>query len=201
MDIPPVLGEFGTVMLALVIVLDPLGLVPVVISVTSRLDAAQTRHIVYKAVGGATILLLFFTITGTLVLRLLGVTLNDLRIGGGLLLVIISLKMLVEGHIGAVGDDDHAAAIIPLISPFLIGPGAITAAVVLASIHGVLLTSIAAIGAMIICLVAFLSSRFVCRLIGDSGAQLVTRIMGVLIASIAVAYIREGLVNALRGVR
>lgn len=199
MDLPAVLSEFGTVVLALVIVLDPLGLVPVVISLTSRLDAPQTRHIIYKAVGGATVLLLFFTITGTLVLRLLGVTLNDLRIGGGLLLLIISLKMLVEGHLGAASDGAYAAAIVPLISPFLIGPGAITAAVVLASIHGVLLTSIAAIAAMLICLVVFLSSRLVCRLIGDSGTQLVTRIMGVLIAAIAVAYIREGLAGALQG--
>jgi multiple antibiotic resistance protein len=198
MTIPPAVGVFGAVVTALVIVLDPFAIVPVLVSLSLRLDARESRRLVLRVVGGSTVLLLFFTITGTWVLRLFGVTINDLRIGGGLLLLLIALRMVVEGRMSASREEDYNAAIVPLISPLLVGPGAITAAVVFAAIHGVLLTSLAAAASMVVCLLIFLSTRFIQRLLGASGANLVTRVMGVLIATIAVSYIREGIVSSLK---
>ena len=199
MTIPPAVCEFGTVVTAFVIVLDPLAIVPVLVTFSLRLDARESRRLTFRIVGGAAVLLLFFTITGTWVLRLFGVTINDLRIGGGLLLLLIALRMVVEGRMGASREEDYDAAVVPLISPLLVGPGAITAAVVFAALHGVVLTALAAVASMIVCLLIFLSTRFIQRLLGESGASLVTRVMGILIATIAVSYIREGIISGFRG--
>ncbi|MGC8863817.1 MAG: MarC family protein [Armatimonadota bacterium] len=198
MSIPPVVSEFATVVTGLVIVLDPLSIVPVLVGLCENCSPKEARRLAYRVVAGATVLLLFFTATGTWVLQLFGVTLNDLRIGGGLLLLLIALRMVVEGRMGSSKEENHKAAIVPLISPLLVGPGAITAAVVLAAIHGVWFTVAAAVVSMLICLVIFVSTNLVQRVLGDSGANLVTRVMGILIATIAVSYIRDGVFGCLR---
>ncbi|MDH7600731.1 MAG: MarC family protein [Armatimonadota bacterium] len=201
MEIPKVVGEFATVVTALVIVLDPLAIVPILISLSSNHSMRESRRLAYRIVAGATVLLLFFTVTGTWVLQLFGVTLNDLRIGGGLLLLLISLKMVVEGRISPGKEEDYRAAIVPLISPLLVGPGAITAAVVLAAIHGVWFTALAGLASMLICLLVFLSAGLVQRVLGESGTDLVTRVMGILVATIAVGYIREGIFSSVKDFR
>jgi multiple antibiotic resistance protein len=201
MEIPRVVSEFATVVTALVIVLDPLAIVPVLIGLTNNRTAKECRRLAYRIVAGATVLLLFFTITGSWVLQLFGVTLNDLRIGGGLLLLLISLKMVVEGRISSGREEDYRAAIVPLISPLLVGPGAITAAVVLAAIHGVWFTALAGLVSMLICLLIFLSAGFVQRLLGESGTDLVTRVMGIIVATIAVGYIRDGIFSSIKDFR
>jgi multiple antibiotic resistance protein len=197
-SIPPVVSEFATVVTGLVIVLDPLAVVPVLVGLCANCSPKEARRLVYRVIAGATVLLLFFTVSGTWVLRLFGVTLNDLRIGGGVLLLLIALKMVVEGRMGSGKDENHKAAIVPLISPLLVGPGAISAAVVLAAIHGVWFTVLAALASMVICVVIFLCADLVQRVLGEAGVNLVTRVMGILIATIAVSYIRDGIFGSLR---
>jgi len=87
---------------------------------------------------------------------------------------------------------------VPLISPLLVGPGAITASVVFARVYGVWFTSLAVVAAMVLCLLVLLSRSFIYRLIGESGTDLVTRIMGILVATIAVGYMRTGIVGVLK---
>jgi len=198
MPSPHTLIAFAKTVLALFIVLDPLGILPILVGLRSRMDPGEARHVAYKVVGGGTILLLFFTATGTWVLRFFGVTIDDLRIGGGLLLLIISLRMVIEGRIGPGQEQDYRAAVVPLISPLLVGPGAITASVVFAGMHGIALTSLAVLTAMLLCLGVFMTTNFIHRLLGDSGTDLVTRIMGILVATIAVSYMRAGFIGVIR---
>ena len=194
------LREFGRVFVALLIVLDPVAILPVMIGLTAQASPQDFKRMILRIVLGSTVLLLIFTVAGTWVLGLFRVTINDLRIGGGLLLLIIAIRLVVEGKLdsGRDIDTEYRAAIIPIISPLLIGPGAITASVVLAAINGIIITSLAAIAAMAACLLLFLATRFLYRLIGDTGADLFSRIMGVLIAAIAVSYIREGVLDLIK---
>ncbi|MHB9037389.1 MAG: MarC family protein [Armatimonadota bacterium] len=190
--------ELGTLVAALLIVLDPIAVLPILVSIDAQLSDVERRRLVLRVIGGATVLLLVFTFTGTWLLALFGVTLNDLRIGGGLLLVIIALNLVVHGRLSPEQEQEYRAAIVPLISPLLIGPGAITAAVVLAAIHGVWITTIAALIAMLVCLLTFMASGFIHRLIGDSGTALVSRVMGVLIVAIGISYIRVGILDLVK---
>jgi multiple antibiotic resistance protein len=190
------LSVFGTVVAALIIVIDPLGLMPILVGLSSSAGPRAARRMIFQVVGGATVLLLFFTVAGTWVLKLFGITLDDMRIAGGLLLLIISLKLVVGGRFG--GEEEQTAAVVPLISPLIVGPGAITAAVVFAALHGVWMTFAAAIVAMLFCLALFLSSRLILRLIGDATTDLVSRVMGVFVATIAISYIRVGVLDLVR---
>ena len=81
----------------------------------------------------------------------------------------------------------------PLISPLLIGPGAITAAVVLAADYGISITAVGAVLAMLVSLLVFLATGYLQRLIGRSGTDLIRRIFGVLIAAVGISYMRVGL--------
>lgn len=186
------LCEFGTVVAALIIVIDPIGLIPILVGLNSSVGPRAARKIIFQVAGGATVLLLFFTITGTWVLKLFGITLDDMRIGGGLMLLIIALKLVVGGRFGPEEGEDHAGTVVPLISPLIAGPGAITASVVFAAVHGVWITAAAAVAAMILSLGLFLSSRLIHRLIGNTTTDLVSRVMGVFVATIAISYIRVG---------
>jgi multiple antibiotic resistance protein len=198
MTLSETFAEFGKVVLALVIVLDPVALLPILVGIRLQTAQQEDRWIPAKLVGGGTVLLLFFTATGTWVLKLFDVTLDDLRIGGGLLLLLISLRMVIEGRLGLDQEKSYRAALVPLISPLLVGPGAITASVVFARVYGVWFTSLAVVAAMILCLLVLLSRSFIYRLIGESGTDLVTRIMGILVATIAVGYMRTGIVGVLK---
>lgn len=198
MSIPEQLIEFGKIVAALLIVIDPLAILPILVGVSARLEPDEARSIIPRIVLGATVLLLFFTITGTWILRIFAVTLSDLRIGGGLLLLIISFNLVINGRVHADREAEYRAAIVPLISPLLIGPGAITAAVVLAAIHGVWTTALAGVVTMLITLLLFSASKFLYRLIGESGSDLISRIMGILIAAIAISYIRTGILDLIR---
>lgn len=190
-----------SIVAALLIVLDPIGLLPIMIGMAAQAGKPTYRKMVLKIVFGSTVLLLFFIVTGTWVLNMFKVTLDDMRIGGGLLLLIIAIRLVVEGKLDSGGDEvdeKYKAAIIPIISPLLIGPGAITASVVMAAVHGVWLTFICAFFAMLICLILFWASSFIHKLIGEAGADILSRIMGVFIAAIAIGYIREGIFSVIK---
>ncbi|MCE5323675.1 MarC family protein [bacterium] len=195
MDFQSFITELGTLAVAFIIVLDPLGALPILVSLDSCLSTKERRGLTYRVIIGATILLLVFIFTGTFMLSLFNITLDDMRIGGGLLLVIIAINLVVHGRVSSDQSEEYRAAIVPLISPLLIGPGAITVAVVLATIHGVWITSIAALIAMFICLITFMATGVIHRVIGDSGTALVSRLMGVLIVTIGVSYIRIGVLH------
>lgn len=190
-----VMSQLGTIVAALLIVIDPLGVMPVVIGLNGSAGVRLARRIVLRVIAGSTILLLFFTITGSWVLQVFQMRISDMQIGGGLLLLIIALRLVVEGRFGPDGDLHHTAAMIPLISPMIVGPGAITATVVLAAQHGVWMTTLAVLVAMLVCLVIFLSCRLIHRVIGDAAADLLSRLMGVFVAAIAIAYIRAGVLD------
>ena len=187
--------QFSAIVAALLIVLDPLGAMPMMISLGSFAGARNAKKLILRIVGGATILLLFFTVAGTWVLRLFGITLGDMRIGGGLLLLIIALKIVVGGRFGHDDEESHTGLVVPLISPMIVGPGAITASVVLAASHGVWFTALGVVAAMTISLALFLTSRFIHRLIGDAATDLISRVMGVFVATIAISYMRLGVME------
>jgi len=196
MCVGDILCQFGSVVAALLIVLDPLGAMPMMISLSSFAGARNARKLTLRIVAGATLLLLFFTVAGTWVLRLFGISLGDMRIGGGLLLLIIALRIVVGGRFGhETGEESHTGLVVPLISPMIVGPGAITAAIVLARINGVWIAAGAVVAAMAVSLVLFLSSRLIHRLIGDAATDLISRVMGVFVATIAVSYIRVGIIE------
>lgn len=186
---------------AMLIVLNPLALVPVIASVIKDLEPRAQQKLIKQVVLIGAGLLLLFTFGGTLILSIFGITLPDLRVAGGLLLLSIGFGFVFKG---SVSDDvkfkDHPSAA-PIASPILVGPGAITTAVVLVGNNGIFVTAIAVAVASFVTWLVFRSTPKVYAIIKESGADIIVRVMGILLAAIAVVYIRQGIIGFIHAFR
>jgi len=176
---------------ALLIVVDPVGLLPVVAAITRGQTPAAGRALLTKAVGVGLVLLLAFTLLGVYLLDLFRITLDDFKIAGGILLLVVALTIVTQGHWGQ--RDEQGSMLVPLATPLLTGPGAITTSIVFLGRYGVGVTVLAIILTFGLTWLVMQYGTLILRALGDTGADVVARIMGVLLAAIAVQFMREGL--------
>ena len=185
----------------LFVVIDPIGLGPIFIGLTGGLDPAVRRKIALEASLIAFFVLAATTLAGDWLLSRLGISLAAFRIAGGLLLFAIAFEMVfqrrVERETDKKGPPGGSIAAFPLAIPLMAGPGALTAMILLAGRLGrepVALTALIAImGMMIIaCYLVFLSASRMERLLGSQGEAVLGRLLGVLLAALAVQYVADG---------
>ena len=182
-------------------VTDPIGTVPVFIAVTRGYDAAAKRKIALIASAAAAGILLFFAIAGELLLTAMGIPLPAFQIAGGIVLFLFALSMIFgeskpEEEV-RIAEDHHETAIFPLAVPSIAGPGAMLACVLLTENARFNLWEQAQTVAMmfvvlLINLLLMLAASNVHKFIGNAGARVISRVMGLILASVAVT-------NALAG--
>ena len=175
---------------ALFIILDPIGLIPVFLAVTLNYSPQERRTVLTRATLVALGLLLVFTFVGTGILRFFGISINDFKIAGGILLMVIALRIINEAHYGETGG---GSGVVPLAVPLLVGPGAITTTIVLLETNGLWITLAAVLITFGIIFIIFRSVGFLYRILGNTGSDVVAKIMGMLLAAIAVQFIRQGI--------
>lgn len=180
---------------ALLIVLNPLALIPVVSALIGGLDLQKQRKIAGQSVLIGSGLLLVFTFAGTMILSIFGITLFDLKVAGGLLLLSIAFSFVLKGSLAADMKFKSGPSAAPIASPILVGPGAITTAVVLVKTNGVLITALAVAIASMASWLVFRSTNLVYKTLGESGSDVIARVMGILLAAIAVVYVRDGIIG------
>lgn len=182
-------------------VIDPIGTVPVFISVTTHYDEATKRKIAYKATLASGAILVFFVVAGEVILKAIGTPLSAFQIAGGLVLMIFALSMIFgeskpEGEMKMIKSSTEQA-IYPLALPSIASPGAMLAAVLLTDNrwHTPLeqvRTTLVMISVILVVLVLMLGASKVHRFIGDGGASIISRVMGLILTSVAVSNILEG---------
>ena len=196
----------------LFVVVDPIGLVPTFLAVTTGIPAAARRKVAVRAAIIAGAILTGSALFGDWLLRQLGITLPAFRIAGGLLLFSIASEMVLGVRTGRQSRDAEQAieehvrnvAVFPLAMPLLAGPGAITATVLLAGqaearpLHLVILVGVIA-ATVILCLVMFWLATEIAAVFGATGSMLLSRLQGVLLASLAVQFVIDGLRAVLGG--
>ncbi len=175
---------------ALFIILDPIGLIPVFLALTLNHTPEEKRTILTRATLVALLLLLIFTFTGTGILRFFGITISDFKIAGGILLLVIALRIINEAHYGEAGG---GTGIVPLAVPLLVGPGAITTTIVLIGLYGLWITFAAVLITFALLFIIFRYANLLYRVLGNTGSDVVAKIMGMLLAAIAVQFIRQGI--------
>ena len=201
-----VLQSFTT----LFVVIDPLGLVPVLLALTPGVRAPERRRMALKGTLIAAVILLGFALAGEPVLRLLGIGLPAFRTAGGVMLLLIALEMVFErrterrsrsaDELRTVGGPDDIS-VFPLAIPLLAGPGAITSVMLLMARHqGEPLAQAAVVAVLAavmgLCVVIFLLVEPLARLLGPTLTHVVSRLLGILLAALAVQYVFDGLRNA-----
>ena len=190
---------FGTVLVTLTVIMDPVGNVPLFLSLTAGRSNRKRRKLAGQAVLVSLAVITVFAILGQQILDYLGISIPALQGAGGLLLTIVALELLTGKQDDPSEIDDVNVALVPLGTPLLAGPGTIVATIVFVQQHHTTGGRVA-IGAGIaaVHLLVFLSlffSVFITKLIRESGIVLLTRIAGLLLSAIAVQLIANSVMG------
>jgi multiple antibiotic resistance protein len=178
---------------ALFIVVDPLGNVPIFMSLTKNMDKSQRRRTYRLATITGLILLTFFSLVGQNILVLFGISLDSFMIAGGILLLIVAIRLLVMGGWSEKRVISESVGAVPIGCPLLVGPGAITTSILNLETSNIFVTMISV---LITFTIVWLILRYIdpiYRIIGKNGSLVITRVMALLIAAIAVQYILQGI--------
>jgi multiple antibiotic resistance protein len=189
------------------IIVNPIGGIITFISLTAGMSAEERHKIAKRSVMVACLLAITFALAGELILRIFGVTVDSLRVAGGVLLFIIALNMLhakisresvTEEEIKDAADREDIS-VFPIATPLLTGPGAITTVIVVIRTGQTLELKLLAILAIILTFtISYLIFRFASKIdkvLGVTGSLVITRVMGLLLGAIAVNFIATGIWN------
>jgi multiple antibiotic resistance protein len=196
--------EYTKIFISLFAILDPIGMIPVIILFTASLGAhkrAQLGRLTSLTVGG---ILLVALLVGEPLLAFFGISINSFRVAGGILLMLMAITML-NGKVYKPGPPDSDStdleessshAIVPLSTPLLAGPGSISAVIMEAhKVHGFehyLIMSIVIVLLSVTVWLTFMIAPWVAKRIGKIGIDIFTRLMGLILAAIAVEFIAIG---------
>lgn len=176
----------------LFIVIDAVGNLPFVISLSDVMSPRERTRMIRNAVITATVLGFFFLFLGQLVLNLMGISVGSFAIGGGIILLVLSVSYMMGGQsIDMVKEE--MVAVVPIGTPLTMGPAAITTLLLLVTQFPVYYVVISFILNILIVYVIFISSNYIIRFLGQGGVKAVSKISSLLLAAIAVNMIIRGL--------
>ncbi len=198
----------GKALLTLFVVMDPIGLAPVFIGLAGGRSRDEQRRTARRAVLVAGAVLFTFALVGPALLGYLGISLDAFRIAGGLLLFKIAVDMVFV-HRERETDAEKAEAslrddisVFPLAIPLIAGPGAMTSVMILTAeagkLPGGVLVVLAAVAVvLLLAYAALLASARLATILGQTGVNVVTRVLGVLLTALAVQYVADGTMDFL----
>jgi len=206
-------AEYTKFFLALLVIVNPLGAVPLFVSMTAQVGAEEKKHIAFVASVSVAIVLIVAAIGGQPLLAFFGITIASFRVGGAILILLIAISMM---HATPTGEkqtpeeakeavDKESIAVVPLAIPLLSGPGAISTTIIYATER----SSWAHSGIIIACCLLIALATWgalrlatpVSRWLGKTGVNIVIRIMGLLLAAVAVEIFTSGLLVLLPGLQ
>jgi multiple antibiotic resistance protein len=204
------LGRFALVTFTSVLfIVDPVAAIPTYLVITQQESPTERRRTARRACIAMTVLLVVFGATGTMLFRAFGITLAAFRTAGGLILWYVAMDMLHGERRTQEGRDElyegqikEDVALTPLAIPMLAGPGAISTAIVLAGqAHGAAQSAVVYASIILTGLLSYVSLRLgepLLGRLGKTGIRVVTRIMGLILAAVAVQFVFSGVREAFR---
>jgi MarC family membrane protein len=191
MDLP-----FVSAVVILVLVMDPIGNIPLFVSLLARVEAQRRLRVIARECAIALLVLVMFVLFGPALLGVLGISDSSLTIAGGVILFLVSLRMVFRHPEGLFGDAEGGEPyIVPLAIPALAGPAAIATVVLQVSrAPERLLDWIAAVAvSMLVTLVVLLAADRIARLLGERTLMALERLMGLVLTAIAVEMLLRGI--------
>lgn len=204
-----------TVFITIFTVVDPLGLIPVFIPIAEKFNKEDRKKLIFASFLIATIIASIFLLLGKKLFGYLGIEFNAIYIVGGILLFLIGLDMIYarprrsksspEEKEDAIGEEDYKeVAVFPLAIPMLAGPGTIATLIMFASKHegilNLLLVFSAMITAFLIAAIAMLFSDKILKLLSKTGINVLDRVVGLILCSLAVQFIINAIVSIIKGI-
>lgn len=205
--------EYAKILMALLIIVNPLSAAPLFVSLTAKNNEAEKKHIARVASISVAVVLTLSAIIGEPILMLFGITIASFKVGGAILILLMSISMMhaMPSRESQTPEEAQEAqekeniAVVPLAIPLLSGPGAISTTIIYATAQ----SSLAHLGVIILCclvvaFVTWLSLRIATPAstwLGETGLNIATRLMGLLLAAVAVEIFASGLVVLLPGLK
>ncbi|MDH5364919.1 MAG: MarC family protein [Dehalococcoidia bacterium] len=186
------LQSFILTFVPLFIVIDALGNLPFVISLSEGMSRGERRKMIHTATVTATIVGLVFLFLGQLILQVLDISVGSFAIAGGLILLILSIKYMTTGRM-VEAIKEEMVAVVPIGTPLTVGPATITTLLLLATQFPLYMVLISLTLNMLITWAILLSSNQIVRFMGKGGLKAVSRVFSLLLAAIAVNMIIHGL--------
>jgi multiple antibiotic resistance protein len=197
LDLTLFISEFGKAALALFIIVDPFGNIPIFVGLTENVQDAQKKKVYNTATIVGVILLLVFAFAGTGILSLFGLSIYSFEVAGGILLLIIAIRILISGSMHENVESPESIGAVPIAIPLLVGPGAITTTIFNIQQYD---TIIAILAVLVVMAATWIILRYISRVykfLGKTGSLIIARVMALLIAAIAVQYILTGVTHFL----
>ncbi len=203
---------FTSAFITLAVIIDPPGCAPIFAGLTKGTADAHRRAMAIRSAVVAWCILLFFALLGEPLLRTLGISLSAFRLAGGIMLFMIALDMVFEKRTerredrareieGTPEADD--ISVFPMAIPMIAGPGSIASIMLLSGRADGTMEQLVVLGAMtaviVLTLLALLTAGPLMRLIGAKIEAMITRILGVILAALAVQFVLDGLERSLPG--
>ncbi len=197
-----------TVFAAVFAIMDPIGAVPIVISLTKSYTKKERSVVVFKSVVVAAGMIFGFMFVGDYIFSVLGISIFDFKVAGGILLFLVAFEML-QGHIPGTSITEKEKeesmerdeiSVVPIGTPLLAGPGTITAAMIYfnQNNYGLNLRLVVVLGVTIAIVISYFILKYSLPLfdrLGRVGSLIITRIMGILLMSLAIDFIVTGLIS------
>ncbi len=189
------LSDFLKALFAIFIAMDAIGNLPILYVLTKKLSVKERNKNVDKAIFIATILLLAFLFFGTGILGYFGISFDSFRVAGGLVLLIIGLRIVLGLRLMEERAKKYELAAVPLATPLIVGPAVITVTILLVSEFGFLIPLIAASTNLIAAWIILRQTELLFKILGRQGSEVIARIMGLILTALAVEFIRLGWVG------
>lgn len=195
--------------LTLFVVIDPIGLAPIFIVLAGKREPAEQSQIARRAVLVAAAILLMFALSGTLLLRYMEISIEAFQVTAGILLFKIAIDMVFAHRERETAEEEQEAqgrediSVFPLAIPLIAGPGTLASMLILLNeveSYSVGLATVLTIAAIVL-LIAYVLlalSRYLAQFLGQTGINVITRVLGVLLAALAVQYIADGTIEILK---
>lgn len=182
--------------MTLVVIMDPLGNVPIFLSLTGSAGPAAQRRLAWQSVAVAGVVIAVFAAFGQQILSFLGITVPALQVSGGLLLLLVALELLTERGEAPTSIAKVSVALVPLGTPLIAGPGAIAVTIVFArQSHGTrdaLAITVALAATLVVLWLALRGSLAIVKVLRVGGIHVLTRVFGLLLSAIAVQLAADG---------
>ncbi|WP_345980341.1 MarC family protein [Sulfurimonas sp. HSL3-2] len=203
--------SFIHIFITLISIMNPLGVIPIFLAITADQSAHQKRSSIKRTVTAVILILLISAYGGNYLLSFFGIDIDSFRIAGGILLLLMSVHMLQAKTPTVKTNENEQSeavekediAVVPLAIPLLAGPGSISTVILFSSSMPTLIDKLAlgiiiAVSGLLI-LPTLLLSKPIGKRLGSTGLNIATRIMGLILASISVKFILEGVLHFLKG--
>ena len=182
----------------LFVAIDVLGVVPVFLSLTDGMNRSQRHKLTTQATLTALAVSVVFVFGGRLIFNFLGITENDFRVGGGIVLLVLAVTDLLFPP-SKQRSPESSAGIVPIGIPLIVGPAALTTILILVDSKGYVVTILSLLANLLIVWIVFRYSEVVVRLMGEAGSKAVAKVAALFMAGIAVMMIRVGLSGMIKG--